>query len=637
VDKNSFDSLLVWDTDKTLPLEHCGAALWQSYSVSDIDREVSVPQLVEDNAEHLRSAYLDLIYKLGETKVSGKRVIDHLEIRPDFSYWWMTLLVECNYSKSPQIDNAVKLMAFRAWIVEKSCSNISLVTSSSELASAMRLLATELGINFTWKRVTQEKKTFHLLKYIFGCLPKPMQSIVWLINYIITRWPLKGVGVDRWIHSQAKTTFVSYLFHLDLNTAKQGYFKSGYWTELPGILEQEKVQSNWLHFYVKNELLPTATDAKNLICRFNRSHTGNQNHVVLESFLGIRVLWTSIRNWYRLVKLKQVLEAGFREKCDYLWPFFEQDVQASFVGIPAMSNLMFIALFEKAMSTLPTQEQGCYLLENQAWEFGFINAWRTAKHGRKLIGLAHATVRYWDLRYFFDSRIYNIKNKCDMPTPDLIAVNGVAARKMYLDSAFPINQLVDVEALRYLYLNHLVQNIEDSTSNILGENILLVLGDYMQVNTKYQMDLLLKANQYIDTEIKYVVKPHPACPILAEDYPQLKLIVTNDPIPMLITHCSMVFTSSATSAAVDAYCAGKRVVTALDIIKLNLSPLKDCESVSFVSSPEELAAILNQIDSVKEINGQGKDFFYLDSELPRWRKLLIQNNNTAKKISLEDV
>jgi surface carbohydrate biosynthesis protein (TIGR04326 family) len=158
-----------------------------------------------------------------------------------------------------------------------------------------------------------------------------------------------------------------------------------------------------------------------------------------------------------------------------------------------------------------------------------------------------------------------------------------------------------------------------------------VLGDYLEENTIRQMELLQNASKLLNDKVQFLVKPHPVCPIDAEDYPELTLEVTDEPIPMLISHCSMVFTSGVTSAAVDAYCSGKHVVTVLDSAKLNLSPLRGREDVSFVSSPAELGAVVNEMGQMKDIDGQGKDYFYIDHELSRWRELLGNNDQSKKK------
>ena len=142
--KKSSKILLVWDSDEKLSLPSNDDVLnWQSYEIVEFDNVFSVQQLIEKNAEYLRSKYLSYIYDLGEVLVNGKRVIDHLELRPGFSYWWMTLLTEkCNFAKSPQIDNIIKIITMyiirkvnRLWIVETKNSK-QIVFTHSDLMTA---------------------------------------------------------------------------------------------------------------------------------------------------------------------------------------------------------------------------------------------------------------------------------------------------------------------------------------------------------------------------------------------------------------------------------------------------------------------------------------------------------------------
>lgn len=630
--------LLVWDTDEQIQRQHGNTVYWQSYNGTEADNIFSIPQLVENNATQLREQYLAFIYELGEAKVNDRRVVEHLEIRPGFSYWWMTLLTEkCNFAKSPQIDNVIKLMAFKHWFKSKNYKNIVLVSSNTYLIEAMHLLADELKVGFTWQEVEKPKIKERLTKRIYNHLPYSLQAFVWLLHHLISRWRLKGVGVDEWKKTKAKTTFVSYLFNLVPDSAKNGYFESRYWATLPKLLDDNQVESNWLHLYREDDLLPNAKMARDAVKRFNQSHKGRQVHVTTHSFLSIRLIVSVLMDWYQLFRLKKLLQISLQQNSGIYWPYIRKDYFDSIVGATAISNLLYLNLFQAAMKKLPPQSNGCYLQENQGWEFGFIYSWRAARHANELVGVPHTPSKFWDLRNYFDQRSYAKSGKCSLPLPKYVGMNGEAAKKMYLEGGYPKDDLVEVEALRYLQLNQVVNHQANSVVSGIGIKTLLVLGDYLKENTIHQMELLRKATQCIDTEIKYIVKPHPACPILAEDYPEISMVVSNEPIPKLIEHCSHVYTSNMTSAAVDTYCAGLPVITALDPTRLNLSPLKGSLGISFVSTPEELAEILNRNSQLKDNEDLGKDYFYLDPDLPRWRELLLKTDKTNSKISLEDV
>jgi len=617
-------ALLVWDSAKQLSSRHGDVSYWQSYSVIDDNREISVPQLVEDD-QHLRLEYLALIYEYGETKTNGRRLVDYLEIRPGFSYWWMTLLVEkCNISKSPQINNVIKMMAFKKWFETKNYTKIKLVTLNYELADSIRQLALELGVDFEQhEEATQLTFVKQTEKKINGRFKYSVQAMIWFTRHIITHWSLKGVGVNEWKKSKSTTTFVSYLFNHNSDSAKESQYESKYWTKLPELLTENHIATNWLHIYVKDEILTTASKARDIIKQFNRSRTANQTHVTLHSFLSVKLIASVLREWYQLNKKTNHLDKILQYECGYLWPLFKRDFLLSFSGITAINNILFFTLFEKAMTLLPVQKRGYYLQENQGWEFGFIHSWYSAKHHGKLVGVPHATVRYWDLRYFFDSRSYEQVSKNNLPLPDFVAINGELAKNMYLDAGYKEDKLIEVEALRYLYLFGAKQYGRITKSNETTERVVLVFGDYDKENTSRQMHLLQDADYFINDRIKYIVKPHPACPILEEDYPSLHMIVANEPVSELLKKYSVVYTNNVTSSVVDAYCMGRCVVVFLDPSILNFSPLRGIsEGVTFVSGAEGLAQALKEAITDETINFQEKDYFYIDANLRRWKKIL---------------
>jgi len=631
--KNKF--LLIWDTDKGVRPEHDTVVLWQSYNSNIEKNEIAISQLVENNAEKLKSEYLVLVYDLGEAQVDDKRVVDHLEIRPGFSYWWMTpLAMMCNYSKSSQIDNSIKLMAFNKWLQGKSYDRISLVSSNAELAEAFHLLSKKKNILFNWLKIpVMNPLQKRWWQRVYKHLPYMLQVVIWLGRYLVNQWPFRNNGGGEWSNSKARVTFVSYLFNKTPDSVENGVFKSDYWGTLPKLLNKNQIASNWLHIPVGDNTVTSKLVTKRTINKFNQSSKGKQIHLTLDSFVSIRLLLQVFRDCCTVYMKKEKIGSVLKRESGYLWPLLKADFRNCFSDKIAIINLLHFSLMEKAMAILPNQKIGCYLQENQEWEFGFINAWQTSGHGKKLIGVPHSTVRYWDFRYFYDSRSYERNNRCELPLPNIVAVNGNVAKNMFLDGGYPEDHLVEVEALRYL---HMLNGKNKKTFDD-SKTIVLILGDYLNQNTVQQMALLQETAPLIDNQIQYIVKPHPNCPIYESDYPGLQMEISNEPIFSLIDVCTLAFTSSTTSASVDAYCAGKPVIIFLDHVSLNQSPLRGVEGISYVSSPEELAAILNRIDQMKTIQISRKDFFYLDSELPRWTELLVDNYTNEQKESLDDV
>jgi surface carbohydrate biosynthesis protein (TIGR04326 family) len=154
----------------------------------------------------------------------------------------------------------------------------------------------------------------------------------------------------------------------------------------------------------------------------------------------------------------------------------------------------------------------------------------------------------------------------------------------------------------------------------------LVLGDYLISKTQWQLHLLEQAALLLPFNTVFTVKPHPNCPIQPDDYPVLSMMVTMEPIAKLLAECDVAYSSAVTSAAVDAYCVGVPIVSVLDPNTLNLSPLRGCAGAQFASTPEELVAALTFAATAPRTPRDQQEFFTIDTQLPRWRKLFLESS-----------
>ena len=622
--------LLICDLDNQSDDRTHDVIYWSSYITTPSDGIFSIPQFLEENADHLKAKYLELIYDFGEVKVDGNRIIDHLIIRKGFSFWWMTLFAEkSNYGKSPHIDNIIKLMALEQWLEDKKYQKIKLATSDYDLGMSVSLLAKKLLIDFDWKKEKNSKSSIAISKQVFRALPSIIKSLIWLVHYLISNWALKGSGVKEWRKTTANSTFISYLFNLVPEAQKQGRYESRYWTSLTEVLDENHHSSNWLHMYIKDSLLPSAKKARDLIESFNNNQNSNQVHVTLASFLTLPLIFTTLKDWYKIIRLNKLVHNQIKANSSYLWPLFKKDCQDSMVGIPAMSNLLYFNLFEKAMSLLPIQKRGCYLQENQGWEFGFISAWQAAGHNKNLIGLPTAAIIYWDLRNFFDPRSYKRKNEGDLPLPNYVGVNGEPSKNTYLNGGYPNEGLIELESLRYLYLHNFSNYPAKKVDDKFKATRVLVAGDYLKENTYKQLSLLSLIIKDIDQSVSFIIKPHPACPINMEDFPNLDGELSTRPIQELMKMSDVMYSSLITSAAIDAYCVGLPIITFLDGKTLNMSPLRGTKGVYFVKNSEDLLDAINAIGESALV--QKRNYFHLDPSLPRWHKWLFNNFDKEQK------
>ena len=621
------DEILIWDSVDPIPedsKENQNLVLWRSNITHGFSSAVSIPQLVEEHADVLRKRYLAWIYEIGETVVRGKRVVDQMQFRPFFSVWWMSLLTEkCNFAKSPQINDAVRLMAFTDWIDTKNTERIILVSPNAALAECLQRWCSRKRVGFEWRRLMNKNISTSRLRRLYTKLPYALQALIWVVYQFQSRRVLRSVGQKLWRQSQGKIIFVSYLFNLVPRSASQGVFESGYWGNLPETLRKKGVKTNWLHIYIKDSLLPTAKNAAEQIRLFNQRGAGIENHVTLDTFFSLSVFGRVLLDWFCLLRngLALRMQANMPTLDElHLWPLFKDDWKNSVFGVASMRNALSLNLFESALREISKQRIGVYLLENQGWESGMLHAWKSNQHGQ-IVGCAHSTVRYWDLRYFYDSRSFCSTKPNPMPLPDRVAVNGPVAREVYLAGGCLGEELVEVEALRYLHLGKIDNKQIVSKSSSGKPSRVLILGDYLASNTSLQMKLLQQIADDL-SNIELTMKPHPACPIVAADYPQLKFKLSDQSISDLLGHFDIAYTSSVTSAAVDAYSAGLQVISVLNPTTLNLSPLRGVAGVRFVSSAEMLRDALLAVPSRKGSIHDRVNYFNVDSSLPRWQALL---------------
>ena len=614
------NTLVISDSIKVSYNDTDDIMLWSGNNHIIGKKVFSLLDIVENNAEFCKTEYISLISQLGDAVVNHKKVIDHLKIEKDFSFWWTTLIAEkSNYSKSTEINNAIKIIAFKNWFKNKNYSKIIIYSNDLKLVKAMSIFCNDINLKLDVKKKTKVNYKILTDKKLYKYFPKIFQSLVWLLWEIISIWPLKGIGVKKWNSSKSKITFLSSMINLDKSSIQKGEFKSNYWPILPDLLKDNNLNSNWLHMYDNTNDLPNANKARDLINKFNNSKNGIETHATIYSFVSFFVVCRVILNLFRLFFIKFKIQRIVSLKSGMIWPFIDSDFDESLTGINATRNLFYMFLFKKALANLTNQEKGFYLQENQGWEYTFIHSWKKSEHKSSLFAIPHTPIKFWDLKGISDKKIYSQASKLLLPLPDYIGVNSDISKNMHLKNGVPPERLVSTEALRYLHLNH--------SSNCTLKNLkiskykVLLLGDIIKTNTLEQMKILKQSLKYISKPIQYILKPHPATPITAKDCPDIDLMITDKSINEIIDCCHLAYATSTTSASFDAYYFGAKVVTIINHQGLNASPLRGFSDAVFVSTPIELANILNNINKIKKEPKTRENILYIDVDIPRWKKI----------------
>ena len=127
----NFEHTLLWDSDQAPPDSYQRVVLWRQFCGSlNPTQFISLPEYVEEHSLHLRDKYLAFINQVGETGNDGESVQKLLQIRPSFSYWWMTLFASTRWHPSSHSTEAIKLLALEELLTISSWSGLDVVTDS---------------------------------------------------------------------------------------------------------------------------------------------------------------------------------------------------------------------------------------------------------------------------------------------------------------------------------------------------------------------------------------------------------------------------------------------------------------------------------------------------------------------------
>ena len=620
---NSLESLIIWD-QKGSPPEGKRALLWNGYQ--ETPNHHSLLRYIDINSDRLRAEYLSLIYDFSQLEVCGKRIVEHLAIAPDFSLWWMSLLAEKNPVKSNTVQTTLRLMAIRDIITELNPSRIELYSTNKPISKSLIKLCDLHKISFVFYCQKISKKDWDI-KRIFKQLPHVLQGFLFLVNHIFKRWTLRRIPMPEWNSDISSIFLISYFFNLDNKKCVKGEFYSRQWEIFPEYLSKLGKKINWLHHYLSTPNEPDIPTAKRWISSFNKKNLNNA-HYFLDSFLSFSGIVQTLKQWFYFVVNTKKFEASIYKSLNnfqkgWFWPIIENDWKSSAYGAVAMQNILWVNLFARAMSKIPKQKLGLYICENMDWERAFIYFWKKYGHG-KLIAVPHSTIRYWDLRYFDDRRVWNSTDILTQPIPDQITVNGPLSWNTYIKANQPIERMVKVEALRYLHLDEYKkynQNNRNSATNRIKPIKLLLLGDIVYETTNAMLKLLESSSNLFKEKYDLTFKPHPAAVINIQDYPKLNLSLTNENLGKAFHAYQGVICSIYTSASVEAAEIGLPVITVLDDNELNYSALYGKNNCFVSSNPDLTKSLIRHFHEEKRTENN-EEYFWTNTDLPRWNKLL---------------
>ena len=438
----------------------------------------------------------------------------------------------------------------------------------------------------------------------------PLRAIGSLIRYV---WQTRTLSETRLQHSasgRSDFAFFNYFAGYESDQSTQVEYRSPYWGDAPNLLKNP----DWFHIYPRNVDHLGIELTQREIARLNAT-SGSTNFLFLRKihvrdFSQLFRTFFSQRRVHRRFR-KKLMSFKTEGSALELWGVFEEEWDDSIIGSTAMRHLILLKTTNNLVREMSQYSKIFYLMENQAWELALIFCVRRHQKG-KLIGVAHSTIRFWDLRYFSDeSENYFIDSKSRRPSPDRILVNGEIGKQLLLNNHYPASSISVVEALRYMYLQDLQPAGSTSTKHVL------LLGDFLESANSVLVSVFRKALDIIDNNLLIKVRSHPICPLTDLQLGKLTKSISVEKLSDLLERASVVITTAASSSAAESAALGIPTIVVLDARSLNYSPFRQSGNVYVVENASQLAELLRD---VSRLDGRPTEsIFCLDPNYSRWQ------------------
>jgi surface carbohydrate biosynthesis protein (TIGR04326 family) len=615
--------LLLWMGAEPTAPAHENLLLWQGSARRDGVR--SLVEYTETHAIEVRRRYLAWAHELGEREVGGVKLREHFRLKSGDSFWWYGLFVEQSAWKQHSLESLIKLMALQLLLERETPAQLIFAGAHGDYDLVLRALCARAGVGY---RHAPDIQGMTLPQGGARRLPRVLKGLAGLVHFGRIWFAMRGG--PRLPAPQPRGALLCGQFANHNSALGRQGFVSRFWGDLPQVLRQEGYEVQWLHVFYATQLAPTARAARRLLGTLNAHTALTGAHAFVESRLSFGGFLRVATQWLRIALESRRLGRALRNQFaggdgTLYWPLIRDDWANAFGGFDCVQNLFYMECFAATLAQLPRYEEGLYLMENHGWERAFARAWRKAAQGR-LTGVAHSTVRFWDLRYQSDPRRYAAPHRQLLPGPDWVAVNSVSARDAYLASCAERERVEECEALRYL---HLVAGRPRDFGDLTGGEPLriLVLGDYTRERTELLLAVAQNLAKSVRTPLEIAVKPHPGCPI----DPQrgaANLHITQIPVAELVAAAHFVLASNTTSAALEAYVSGGRLLVFDDHSGVNYSPLRGVPDVAFVRDAQDVERVI----SARDAEGRGRQadaFFNIDPQLPKWRRYFEARREAA--------
>lgn len=591
--------------------------LWKTWGTG---KAFSALDAVSHYEPRIRQEFLTWVYDFSETVIEGKTVREHLTFSDGASAWWMSRIFERHpviYSGS--LFEVFKLRALELFLSEHPYTAIEADTDDVRLHHTLQRFCQQSGIDYKNAKpippVTGQPHFFNYLKRSLSYLRKWWRDrrAKFAVSPKITRG--RGLAIAAWFPN------------IDLEAAKKDIFISKYWEGLQPVFTGMTLPIHWYLVHVgETEQIAEHTDLRD---RFLNNLPAGSSITFWEECIGLRQIFHICLEWIQSAKAAIPLDAAIDKLCRwpgsnlhitaYIRPLWESSTR----GPGLVRELLFRHAAKQWARMIGPQRLGLTPSEFQSWERSLLRSLRQTG-AFALYGTMHSMVGPGELRYFVNPQTWDLPEFREQ-MPDFFLCNGEGAYTfMQLEKgSFPKERLKKAEAIRYLHLQETqVAQQKQSTAN----KLMVLLGYY---DNEIHSQLKILSHLIRDGVLpisQVILKPHPARPIasfLPRYFPSgIYPEETHKPTAEVLTPDLVVYACNSTSSAVEAAYKGLPLLIQLIENDFNYCPLSLVPEVVFVRTAEDL---MHGLKTAKPV-ALPKNFFFLETNLPKWRALFEQHD-----------
>jgi surface carbohydrate biosynthesis protein (TIGR04326 family) len=627
-------SAVLWFPAQGKPNTESTIIYWQQFlgGSEDCAGNFSLPQLVGEQTQRWKWGYLNWLDAVGRETIGGSSLEQALMIRPDLSYWWMTLPTAPCFTESAVAYRAVRLWALAALVDELGVDHVEVVGADSDIVEILSEWARQTGRSLSTgderSGVVSDKRSRPRRQRRDGALHSLARAGAFLARQYLG---YRGSGAPRHLAPSPEVgglTFIDYFDNFHVDATIPGGYVSNYWGPLPAALSRSAPPMRWMHVDCRSSAVPSIPVARELLRDLNANPVG-LHHSLLQDLMSTRLLMSAAATFVRIAAISLRSRPPrakwlHGESTMNMWPLVRDSWRSATLGVDAAQNALWLSLFEKQASLTSGSGFCVYLMENQPWELALISSWRRAGRG-KVFGVAHSVVREWDLRYALGSSPGRVAGFASLPQPDLILANGPMAIESLLANGLPTEALYGVEALRFMHTPESA-GVADTASQVRMSPLrVLALGEYDSDMALAQVRMVNAIVIGSSHDVAVTFRSHPSAQPLVELLDPRVKVSTATSIDRDLRRCDVVLCGSVSSALVDAMLAGIPALVLQDARVLDGRLLPVGGGVIVVHDGEDVTGRLEELTSGKLSTRQARDIFFLDPDLARWHAFLEAN------------